>query len=61
VEQTGQIHKVHNRLAVCIVAVERVAEAMKLRGWYSCISSAIIVTAQYTGKELQHWQIKAVN
>ena len=34
VEHSGQTHKVHNRLAAYIVAVERVAEAMKLRGWY---------------------------
>ena len=32
--QTAQTYKVHNRLAAYIVAVERVAEAMKLRGWY---------------------------
>jgi glutamate dehydrogenase (NAD(P)+) len=34
VKHTAQTHKVHNRLAAYIVAVERVAEAMKLRGWY---------------------------
>jgi glutamate dehydrogenase (NAD(P)+) len=34
VQQTSQTYKVHNRLAAYIVAVKRVAEAMKLRGWY---------------------------
>ncbi|WP_235923232.1 Glu/Leu/Phe/Val family dehydrogenase [Candidatus Chlorobium masyuteum] len=34
VHKTAQQYKVHNRLAAYIVAVERVAEAMKLRGWY---------------------------
>ena len=34
VQQTSQTYKVHNRLAAYIVAVQRVAEAMKLRGWY---------------------------
>lgn len=33
VHNTAQKHKVHNRLAAYIVAIERVAEAMKLRGW----------------------------
>ena len=32
--QTAQNRKVHNRMAAYIVAVERVTEAMKLRGWY---------------------------
>jgi len=34
VQHTSQTYKVHNRLAAYIVALERVAEAMKLRGWY---------------------------
>ena len=34
VQQTSQTYKVHNRLAAYIVAVKRVADAMKLRGWY---------------------------
>ena len=34
VQQKIQTYKVHNRLAAYIVAVDRVAEAMKLRGWY---------------------------
>ncbi len=34
VQQTSETYKVHNRLAAYIVAVKRVAEAMKLRGWY---------------------------
>lgn len=34
VHKTAQQYKVHNRLAAYIVAVGRVAEAMKLRGWY---------------------------
>jgi glutamate dehydrogenase (NAD(P)+) len=34
VHETSRKYKVHNRLGACIVAVERVAEAMKLRGWY---------------------------
>ncbi len=33
VQQTAQSYKVHNRLAAYIVAIQRVAEAMKLRGW----------------------------
>ncbi|MEI6847429.1 MAG: Glu/Leu/Phe/Val dehydrogenase [Chlorobiaceae bacterium] len=33
VQQTAQNYNVHNRLAAYIVAVSRVAEAMKLRGW----------------------------
>jgi glutamate dehydrogenase (NAD(P)+) len=33
VHKTAQHYKVHNRLAAYVVAVERVAEAMKLRGW----------------------------
>ncbi len=33
VHQAAQEHKVHNRLAAYLVAVSRVAEAMKLRGW----------------------------
>lgn len=34
VQQTSQTYNVHNRLAAYIVAIKRVAEAMKLRGWY---------------------------
>ena len=34
VHETSRKYKVHNRLGACIVAIERVAEAMKLRGWY---------------------------
>ncbi|MEI6691727.1 MAG: Glu/Leu/Phe/Val dehydrogenase [Chlorobium sp.] len=34
VEQKARSYNVHNRLAAYIVAVERVADAMKLRGWY---------------------------
>ncbi|HLF82397.1 MAG TPA: Glu/Leu/Phe/Val dehydrogenase [Anaerolineales bacterium] len=33
VHQAAQSHKVHNRLAAYLVAVARVAEAVKLRGW----------------------------
>ncbi|MEW5960191.1 MAG: Glu/Leu/Phe/Val dehydrogenase [Chloroflexota bacterium] len=33
VHQMAQLKKVHNRLAAYLVAVERVAEAAKLRGW----------------------------
>ncbi len=33
-QQAAQTRKVHNRMAAYIVAIERVAEAMKLRGWY---------------------------
>jgi len=33
VHQMAQAKKVHNRLAAYLVAVERVAEAAKLRGW----------------------------
>ena len=33
VHQAAQKHKVHNRLGAYVVAVSRVAEAMKLRGW----------------------------
>jgi glutamate dehydrogenase (NAD(P)+) len=33
VHKTAQRYKVHNRLAAYVVAVDRVAEAMKLRGW----------------------------
>jgi glutamate dehydrogenase (NAD(P)+) len=33
VHQMAQVKKVHNRLAAYLVAVERVAEAVKLRGW----------------------------
>ncbi len=33
VHQMAQVKKVHNRLAAYLVAVERVAEAAKLRGW----------------------------
>ncbi len=32
-QQSSHAYKVHNRLAAYIVAVKRVAEAMKLRGW----------------------------
>ncbi len=35
VHQAAQNHKVHNRLAAYLVAVNRVAEAVKLRGWVS--------------------------
>lgn len=34
VHNTAHKYDVHNRLAAYIVAIERVAEAMKLRGWY---------------------------
>jgi glutamate dehydrogenase (NAD(P)+) len=34
VHETSRKYKVHNRLGACIVAIERVAEAMKLRGEY---------------------------
>jgi len=33
VHQMAQGKKVHNRLAAYLVAVQRVAEACKLRGW----------------------------
>ena len=33
VHEAAQKHKVHNRLAAYLVSVNRVAEAMKLRGW----------------------------
>jgi glutamate dehydrogenase (NAD(P)+) len=33
VHQTAQEHKVHNRLAAYMLAVNRVAEVVKLRGW----------------------------
>ncbi len=33
VHETAQEHKVHNRLAAYLVAVNRVAEVVKLRGW----------------------------
>jgi glutamate dehydrogenase (NAD(P)+) len=33
VHQAAQEHKVHNRLAAYLVAVNRVAEVVKLRGW----------------------------
>jgi len=33
VHEAAKKHKVHNRLAAYLVAVSRVAEAMKLRGW----------------------------
>ena len=33
VHQMAQLKNVHNRLAAYLVAVERVAEAAKLRGW----------------------------
>lgn len=33
VHRTAQEHKVHNRLAAYLVAVSRVAEAVRLRGW----------------------------
>lgn len=33
VHEAAQQHKVHNRLAAYLVAVSRVAEAVKLRGW----------------------------
>lgn len=35
VHNAAQQHKVHNRLAAYLVAVARVAEAVKLRGWVS--------------------------
>ncbi len=35
VHDVAQEHKVHNRLAAYLVAVNRVAEAVKLRGWVS--------------------------
>lgn len=34
VHDTAEKYKVHNRLAAYIVAIERVVEAMKLRGWF---------------------------
>ncbi|MBW8010453.1 MAG: Glu/Leu/Phe/Val dehydrogenase [Chloroflexi bacterium] len=33
VHETAQEHEVHNRLAAYMVAINRVAEAMQLRGW----------------------------
>ncbi|HLE03391.1 MAG TPA: glutamate dehydrogenase, partial [Anaerolineales bacterium] len=33
VHAAAQEHQVHNRLAAYLVAVSRVAEAVKLRGW----------------------------
>jgi glutamate dehydrogenase (NAD(P)+) len=33
VHNTAQQHKVHNRLGAYLVAVNRVAEAVRLRGW----------------------------
>ena len=33
VHNMAQEHKVHNRLAAYLVAVNRVAEAVRLRGW----------------------------
>ncbi len=33
VHRTAQEHKIHNRLAAYLVAVSRVAEAVRLRGW----------------------------
>ena len=33
-QDAARTHKVQNRMAAYIVAIERVAEAMKLRGWY---------------------------
>jgi len=33
VHRMAQEHKVHNRLAAYLVAVSRVAEAVRLRGW----------------------------
>jgi len=33
VHEMAQKYKVHNRLAAYLVAVNRVAEAMRLRGW----------------------------
>jgi glutamate dehydrogenase (NAD(P)+) len=33
VHETAQEHKVNNRVAAYMVAVNRVAEAMALRGW----------------------------
>jgi glutamate dehydrogenase (NAD(P)+) len=33
VHKAAQEHKVHNRLAAYLVAVNRVAEVVKLRGW----------------------------
>mgnify|MGYP001562571998 FL=1 len=35
VHQAAKEHAVHNRLAAYLVAVSRVAEAVKLRGWVS--------------------------
>ena len=35
VHDAAQEHKVHNRLAAYLVAVSKVAEAVKLRGWVS--------------------------
>lgn len=32
--KAARTYKVHNRMAAYIVAIQRVAEAMKLRGWY---------------------------
>ena len=34
VHKASRKYNVHNRLGAYIVAIERVAEAMKLRGWY---------------------------
>jgi glutamate dehydrogenase (NAD(P)+) len=33
VHQAAATHKIHNRLAAYLVAVNRVAEAVRLRGW----------------------------
>ena len=33
VHAAAQEHKVHNRLAAYLVAVSRVSEAVRLRGW----------------------------
>jgi len=33
VHKMAQEHKVHNRLGAYLVAVQRVAEAVRLRGW----------------------------
>ena len=35
VHDVAQVYKVHNRLAAYLVAINRVAEAVKLRGWVS--------------------------
>ena len=37
VHDVAQVYKVHNRLAAYLVAINRVAEAVKLRGWVSLI------------------------